>query len=248
MLLCWSISHWQKSATVTTFTGYKQHLYTQCIHSLCAFLHSPKRGCYWWHASMHWATTADTFTLDEVEQFQPRFLESTDSRYALWLKTLYPQSHAKARPGDLETILRRPPPPAQRKADKYPLNCWQVLTSEQCVGHPMGSALHPCQHPTPLQTGRGSGQFMSIAYTSASNEMQMIHSQTWWQITHPGSHQLWNTKSSQRRKLLNHTPWQNAPLSFPYWQSLATCPGRPHTKHPLDLGHCRWRCPGWWQR
>ena len=37
------------------------------------------------------------------------------------------------RPGVLETILRRPPPPAQRKADKYPLNCGRVLTSEQCI-------------------------------------------------------------------------------------------------------------------
>ena len=74
-----------------------------------------------------------TFTVDEVERFQARFLESTDSRYALWLETFYPQSNAKARPGILETILRRPPPPAQRKADKYPLNCGQVLTSEQCI-------------------------------------------------------------------------------------------------------------------
>ena len=74
-----------------------------------------------------------TFTVDEVERFQARFLESTDSRYALWLETFYPQSHAKARPGILETILRQPPPPAQRKADKYPLNCEQVLTSEQCI-------------------------------------------------------------------------------------------------------------------
>ena len=74
-----------------------------------------------------------TFTVDEVERFQARFLESTDSRYALWLETFYPQSHAKARPGILETILRRPPPAAQRKADKYPLNCGRVLTSEQCI-------------------------------------------------------------------------------------------------------------------
>ena len=74
-----------------------------------------------------------TFTVDEIERLQARFLESTDSRYALWLETFYPQSHAKARPGILETILRQPPPPAQRKADKYPLNCEQVLTSEQCI-------------------------------------------------------------------------------------------------------------------
>ena len=74
-----------------------------------------------------------TFTVDEVERFQARFLDSTDSRYALWLETFYPQSHAKARPGILETILRRPPPPAQRKADNYPLNCGRVLTSEQCI-------------------------------------------------------------------------------------------------------------------
>ena len=67
-----------------------------------------------------------TFTVDEVEWFQARLLESTDSRYALWLETFYPQSHAKARPGILETILRRPPPAAQRKADKYPLNCGRV--------------------------------------------------------------------------------------------------------------------------
>ena len=69
-----------------------------------------------------------TFTVDEVERFQACFLESTDSRYALWLETFYPQSHAKARPGILETS-----PPAQRKAGKYPLNCGQVLTSEQCI-------------------------------------------------------------------------------------------------------------------
>ena len=25
------------------------------------------------------------------------------------------------------------PPPAQRKADKYPLNCGRVLTGEQCI-------------------------------------------------------------------------------------------------------------------
>ena len=75
-----------------------------------------------------------TFTVDEVEQFQARFLESADSRYALWLEKFYPQSHPKARPGVLETIPRRPPPPpAQRKADKYPLNCGRVLTSEQCI-------------------------------------------------------------------------------------------------------------------
>ena len=74
-----------------------------------------------------------TFTVDEVERFQARFLESTDSRYALWLETFYPQSHSKARPGILETILRWPPPPAQQKTDKYPLNYGRVLTSEQCI-------------------------------------------------------------------------------------------------------------------
>ena len=74
-----------------------------------------------------------TFTVDEVEWFQARFLESTNSRYALWLETFYPQSRAKARPEVLERILRQPPPPAQRKADKYPLNCGRVLTGEQCI-------------------------------------------------------------------------------------------------------------------
>ena len=47
--------------------------------------------------------------------------------------TFYPQSHAKARPGVLETVPRRPPPPAQQKAHKHPLNCGQVLMSEQCI-------------------------------------------------------------------------------------------------------------------
>ena len=74
-----------------------------------------------------------TSTVDEVERFQICFLESTDSRYALWLETFYPQSHAKARPGVLETVPRRPPPPAQQKAHKHPLNCGQVLMSEQCI-------------------------------------------------------------------------------------------------------------------
>ena len=74
-----------------------------------------------------------TFTADEVEQFQARFLESTDSRYALWLDTFYPQSSAPVRPGALETILKRPPPPAQQKTRKYPLDCGRVLTSEQCI-------------------------------------------------------------------------------------------------------------------
>lgn len=54
-----------------------------------------------------------TFTADEVEQFQARFQQSTDSRYALWLETFHPQSSAKVRPGALETILKWPPPPAQ---------------------------------------------------------------------------------------------------------------------------------------
>ena len=74
-----------------------------------------------------------TFTADEVEQFQACFLESSDSRYALWLETFYPQSHAKVRPGALETILERPPPPAQQKAHKNSLDCGRVLTSEQCI-------------------------------------------------------------------------------------------------------------------
>ena len=74
-----------------------------------------------------------TFTADEVEQFQARLLESTDSRYTLWLETFYPQSSAQVRPGVLETILKRPPPPAQQKTHKYPLDCGRVLTSEQCI-------------------------------------------------------------------------------------------------------------------
>ena len=73
------------------------------------------------------------FTDDEVERFQARFLETTDSRYALWLETFYPQSSATVRPGALETILKRPPPPAQQKTHKYPLDCGRVLTSEQCI-------------------------------------------------------------------------------------------------------------------
>ena len=60
-----------------------------------------------------------TFTVDEVERFQARFLESTDSRYALWLETFYPQSNAKARPGILETILRRPPPHSGRQTNTH---------------------------------------------------------------------------------------------------------------------------------
>ena len=57
--------------------------------------------------------------------FQAHFLESIDSRYALWLETFYPQSSAKVRPGASETILKRPPPPAQQRAHKYPLD-WLV--------------------------------------------------------------------------------------------------------------------------
>ena len=37
------------------------------------------------------------------------------------------------RPGALETILKRPPPPAQQKAHQYSLDCGRVLTNEQCI-------------------------------------------------------------------------------------------------------------------
>ena len=37
------------------------------------------------------------------------------------------------RPGALERILKRPPPPAQQRAHKYPLDCDWVLTSEQYI-------------------------------------------------------------------------------------------------------------------
>ena len=73
-----------------------------------------------------------TFTATEVEQFQARLQESSDSRYALWLKTFLPQSSAIQEQGVVGKILQRPAPPAQQRVCNYPQSA-RVLTSEQCI-------------------------------------------------------------------------------------------------------------------
>ena len=55
-----------------------------------------------------------TFSPGEVEGFRERFMESNDSRYALWLETFYPANPTPTR-GVLATFLQRPTPPAQRR-------------------------------------------------------------------------------------------------------------------------------------
>ena len=74
------------------------------------------------------------FSQAEVECFQARLKESTDSRYALWLETFHPQENARAtaRRGVLEAILRRPTPPAHRKPPRYQCSA-RVLTSADCI-------------------------------------------------------------------------------------------------------------------
>ena len=74
------------------------------------------------------------FSRAEVECFQARLKESTDSRYALWLETFYPQEKARAtaRGGVLEAILQWPTPPAHRKPPQRHCSA-RVLTSEDCM-------------------------------------------------------------------------------------------------------------------
>ena len=73
------------------------------------------------------------FSRVEMEYFHSRLKESTDARYALWLQTFHPHvtGHATAR-GVLDTILRRPTPPAQRKPPQVRCSA-HVLTSEHCM-------------------------------------------------------------------------------------------------------------------
>lgn len=96
-------------------------------NSLCAFLHAKKGWTCPSHTSFHWATFP-VFSRAEVEYFQARLKESTDFRYALWLKTFHPQvnTHATARGGALEATLATPP--AHSKLPQYHCSA-RVLTS-----------------------------------------------------------------------------------------------------------------------
>ena len=74
------------------------------------------------------------FSRAEMEYFQSRLKASTKARYALWLHTFHPEAngHASAQGGVLDTILRRPTPPAQRKPPQTHRGA-HVLTSEHCI-------------------------------------------------------------------------------------------------------------------
>ena len=70
------------------------------------------------------------FSRVEMEYFHSRRKESTDAR----LQTFHPQvtGHATARGSVLDTILRRPTPPAQHKPPQVRCSA-HVLTSEHCM-------------------------------------------------------------------------------------------------------------------
>ena len=74
------------------------------------------------------------FSRAEMEYFQSRLKVSTNARYALWLQTFHPKANgqASAQGGILDTILRRPTPPAQHKPSEIHRGA-HVLTSEHCM-------------------------------------------------------------------------------------------------------------------